>query len=193
MISYITGKILKTNITKDSYVDILTESGIGYRIYIPNSYICPGKGEQYSLFTHLQIRDDAHTLYGFEKEDERDLFEKLISVSGVGPKIGMAILSTFSRTDLETVMSEGDARGLSRVPGLGLKGAQKIILELRGKIDFEVKDGKEDGVIKELKSALRSLGFSGDSLQDKVDIAEKLIKEKQDIEIEELIKAVLSQ
>ena len=105
----------------------------------------------------------------------------------------MAILSTFSRTDLETVMSEGDARGLSRVPGLGLKGAQKIILELRGKIDFEVKDGKDDGVIKELKSALRSLGFSGDSLQDKVDIAEKLIKEKQDIEIEELIKAVLSQ
>lgn len=193
MISYITGKILKTNITKDSYVDILTESGIGYRIYIPNSYICPEKGEQYSLFTHLQIRDDAHTLYGFEKEDERDLFEKLISVSGVGPKIGMAILSTFSRTDLETVMSEGDARGLSRVPGLGLKGAQKIILELRGKIDFEVKDGKDDGVIKELKSALRSLGFSGDSLQDKVDIAEKLIKEKQDIEIEELIKAVLSQ
>ena len=192
MISYITGKILKLNISKDSYVDILTDSGIGYRISIPSSYMCPSKGEQYSLFTHLHIREDAHTLYGFEKEDERDLFEQLISVSGVGPKIGMAILSTFSRADLEVVMSEGDARGLSRVPGLGLKGAQKIILELRGKIDFEVKDGKDEGVMQELKGALKSLGFTGDSMKEKIDSAAEVLKENQNIEIEELIKAVLS-
>lgn len=193
MISYITGTVLKTSISKDSYVDIQTDSGLGYRVHIPSSYLLPSKGEKYSLFTHFHVRDDAQLLYGFEKEDERDFFEQLISVSGIGPKIGLSILSTFSRSDLEAVILEGDARGLSRVQGLGMKGAQKIILELRGKIDFDQKDSSEESVIKELRAALKSLGFVGDQLKEKVKVAEDVIKNNDDIEIEELIKRVLSE
>ncbi len=192
MISFITGIIQKTNLAKDSYVDILTQSGIAYRISIPNSYLCPPKGDKYSLYTHFHVREDAQTLYGFEKEEERDLFELLITVSGIGPKIALAILSTFSKPDLETVINDGDARGLSRVSGLGLKGAQKIILELRGKIDLNIKDSKEDSIVKDLKEALKSLGFSGDILKEKVELGQKILDKEKDLEIEELIKNVLS-
>ena len=192
MISYITGIVLKISISKDSYVDIQTNSGIGYRVHIPSSYLLPSKGEKYSLFTHLHVREDAQQLYGFEKEDERDFFEQLISVSGIGPKIALAILSTFSRSDLEDIIVEGDARGLSRVQGLGLKGAQKIILELRGKIDFDQKESSEEVITKELKEALKSLGFSGEQLKEKVKLADDIVKKKKDIGIDELIKKLLN-
>lgn len=192
MISFITGTVLKTNFSKDSYIDLLTNAGIAYRISIPGSYILPSKGEEYSLFTHFHVREDAQTLYGFEKEEERDFFELLITVSGIGPKIGLAILSTFARSELESIINDGDAKSLSKVSGLGIKGAQKIILELRGKVDFDIKDSAEDSVVKDLKSALKSLGFVGDILKEKVELGQKIVGEKKDIEIEELIKQVLS-
>lgn len=192
MISYITGTVQKTNISKDSYVDILTNSGIAYRINIPSTYKIPSKGEMYSLYTHFHVRDDNQSLYGFEKEQERDFFEQLISVSGIGPKIGIAIITMFSRKELESKILEGDAKSLSKVPGLGMKGAQKIILELRGKIDFEQKESSEDSIIRELKEALKTLGFSGSQLKESVEVGEKILKKNKDISIEELIKKVLS-
>ena len=191
MISYITGIILKNHISKDSYVDILTDSGIGYRINIPNSYNPPSKDKKYSLFTHFHVREDSQTLYGFEKEEERNFFEQLISVSGIGPKIGLAILSTFSRSKLEEIILKGDSKGLSKVSGLGSKGAQKIILELRGKIDFDEKEGQEEIIIKELKEALKILGFSGEQIKEKVKRGEKILSKNEKISIEELIKEVL--
>jgi Holliday junction DNA helicase RuvA len=98
----------------------------------------------------------------------------------------------FSRKELERKILEGDAKSLSKVPGLGMKGAQKIILELRGKIDFEQKEGSEDSIIKELKEALKTLGFSGSQLKEGVEVGEKILKKSKDISIEELIKKVLS-
>jgi holliday junction DNA helicase RuvA len=191
MISYITGIILKNHISKDSYIDILTDSGIGYRINIPNSYTPPSKGKKYSLFTHFHVREDSQTLYGFEKEEERNFFEQLISVSGIGPKIGLAILSTFSRSKLEDIILKGDSKALSKVSGLGSKGAQKIILELRGKIDFDEKDSPDESIIKELKEALKILGFTGDQLKEKVEKGEKKVSKNKGVTIEELIKEVL--
>ncbi len=193
MISYITGTILKNHISKDSFVDILTNSGIGYRINIPSTYIPPAKGEKYSLYTHFHVREDNQTLFGFKKEEERDFFEQLISVSGVGPKIGLAIISVFSRKELEKMILEGDAKALTKVSGLGMKGAQKIILDLRGKIDFDQKEDSEESVIKELKEALKTLGFSGEQLKEKIKLSEDIVKKKKDISIEELIKKVLSE
>jgi len=192
MISYITGTVQKRSISKDSYVDILTNSGIAYRISIPNTYIVPPKGEMYSLYTHFHVRDDNQSLYGFEKEQERDFFEQLISVSGIGPKIGIAIITMFRRKELEDKILEGDAKSLSKVSGLGMKGAQKIILELRGKIDFEQKESSEDSIIRELKEALKTLGFSSSQLKESVEVGEKILKKNKDISIEELIKKVLS-
>ena len=192
MISYITGTVQKTNISKDSYVDILTNSGIAYRISIPSTYNLPPKGEMYSLYTHFYVRDDNQSLYGFEKEQERDFFEQLISVSGIGPKIGIAMITMFSRKELEDKILGGDAKALSKVPGLGMKGAQKIILELRGKIDFEQRESSQDSIIKELKEALKILGFAGSQLKESVEVGERIFKKNKDITIEELIKKVLS-
>ncbi len=192
MISYITGIVLKSNISKNSYVDILTDSGIGYRINIPSSYTPLSKGEKYSLFTYLHVREDIQTLFGFEKEEERDFFEQIISVSGIGPKTGLAILSTYSKSKLEDIILKGDSKALSKAPGLGSKGAQKIILELRGKIDFDEKEDKEEEIIKELKEVLKALGFSREQLKEKVSIGGKILSKKKQISIEELIKEVLN-
>ena len=193
MLTYITGEILKTNISKDSYVDILISSGVGYRIYIPSTYILPSKGEKYSVYTYFHVREDNQTLFGFETEEDRDLFELLISVSGIGPKIGLAIMSTYSKKELDSILNDGDAKKLSKVSGLGMKGAQKIILELRGKIDL--KGGEESGgnAVKELKEVLKTLGFSGEALNQYVEYGEGILSANSDIEIEELVKKVLNQ
>ena len=193
MISYISGKILKINTTKQTYIDILTKSGIGYRVYVPSNMDIDSSKEDINLYTSFQVREDNQTLYGFKEEVNRDLFEEIISVSGIGPKTGLAILSTYKRDELEQIILEGDSRKLSKVSGLGSKGAQKIILELRGKIEFN-KDDKEsiDNIrIKELKEALRALGFSGDALKLYVKKAEKIL-DKEILEIEDLLKKVLS-
>ncbi len=192
MISYITGIVLKTNIAKDSYIDIQTASGLGYRISVPSTYILPPRGEKYSLYTHFHVREDNQTLFGFEREEERDFFEILISVSGIGPKIGLAIISTYSKKELEEIITQGDAKKLSKVNGLGLKGAQKIILELRGKVDFEQMGDENKDILKELKEVLKTLGFSGEQLKGDVEYAGAILKTNSEIEIEDLVKKVLS-
>ena len=193
MISYISGNILKTNTNKQSYIDILTKSGIGYRVYVPSNIKMYPKGDNITLFTSFQVRDDSQTLYGFDKEVDRDLFEELIGVSGIGPKTGLAILSTYKREDLEKIILEGDSKKLSKVSGLGTKGAQKVILELRGRIDFKDEDKQsiESKRIKEFKEAMRALGFKGDTMDLYVKKAEKIL-DKGILEIEDLLKKVLS-
>lgn len=194
MISYIQGKVLKTYIGKQSYIDILISSGVGYRVFVPtNAKVLPVKSD-IRIYTSFQVRQDNQTLYGFEKESDRDFFEQLIGVSGIGPRIGLAILSTYPQEELENIILEGDSRKLSKVSGLGLKGSQKIILELRGKIDFKDEDKQsiESKRIREFKDAMRALGFSGESLKLYVKKAEKIL-DKEMLEIEELLKKVLSQ
>jgi Holliday junction DNA helicase RuvA len=193
MISYISGKILKTNLGKETYIDILTKSGVGYRVFVPsNTKMLPVESD-ITIYTSFQVRDDSQTLYGFDKELDRDLFEELITVSGVGPKTGLAILSTYSREELEKIILEGDSKKLSKVVGLGSKGAQKVILELRGKIDFKDEDKQsiESKRMKEFKEAMHALGFKGETLKLYVKKAEKIL-DKEILEIEDLLKKVLS-
>jgi Holliday junction DNA helicase RuvA len=194
MISYISGKILKTYTGKQTYMDILIPSGVGYRVFVPsNTNILPVESD-ICIYTSFQVREDSQTLYGFTTENDRDFFEQLISVSGIGPKIGLSILSTYPKEELENIILEGDSRKLSKVSGLGLKGAQKIILDLRGKIDFKDEDKQsiESKRIKEFKDAMKALGFSGESLDLYVKKAERLLDD-QILEIEDLLKKVLSE
>lgn len=191
MISYITGRIQKVFVAKDAYVDILTNGGIAYRVAIPTSYIIPPVGEEYSLFTHFYVREDTQALYGFTNENERNFFEQLIQISGVGPKIGMSILSAFSRSDIEQMIEEGDARSLSKVPGLGMKRAQKIIIELRGIIDLTKSSNEDSTLLKDVREALKTLGFDTSSVKEKVKLAEDIVKKNKDITAEELIKEVI--
>jgi len=191
MISYITGTIQKIVVSKDTYVDILTNGGIAYRISIPSSYIIPEVGQEYSLFTHFHVREDIQALYGFTNENERNFFEQIIQVSGVGPKIGMSILSAFSKDELEKLIEEGDARSLSKVPGLGMKRAQKIIIELRGIVDLTKSSNEDSTLLKDVKDALKTLGFDTASIREKVKLAEDILKKEKDITAEELIKEVI--
>jgi Holliday junction DNA helicase RuvA len=194
MISYISGKILKSNIGKVSYIDILTSCGVGYRVYVTSQFNVSRVNLDISIYTSFQVREDSQMLYGFPTEGERDFFEELLNVSGIGPKSALSILSTYTMERVKEIVLDGDAHMLKKVPGLGLKGAQKVILELRGRIDFDKSDaqGKENIKLKELKDALKSLGFKGKELEERVKVGEKLLS-KKDLDIETLIKKVLSE
>lgn len=194
MISFIKGEVQnKTTTAKESYIDILTSGGVGYKICIPSTYLTPRLGEEYSLFTHFHVREDTQALYGFQTEEEREFFGQLIQVSGVGPKIGMAILSTYSRKELEMIIEEGDAKSLSKTPGLGMKRAQKVIIELRGIIDLTKESTEDSLILKDLKDALKALGFDSKAIKEKAELAEKILLKEKDIDIGELIKKVIKE
>lgn len=192
MISYISGKVLKNNIGKNNYVDVLLPSGIAYRVFVTSMFNFVQVGSQISIYTSFQVREDSQTLYGFSTQEERDFFEEILTVSGIGPKSALSILSTYSMDRVKKIILDGDSVLLSKTPGLGLKGAQKVILELRGRIDFEKDDLQMKGNVKlgELKEALKSLGFAGKDLKDGIKKGEKILKEG-DVDIEVLIKKVL--
>ncbi len=194
MISYISGKVLKNNIGKTNFVDVLLSSGIGYRVWVSSKFTFLERDSDISIHTSFQVREDSQSLYGFNTENERDFFEQLLSISGVGPKVALSILSTYEIEKIRDLVLDGNSKMLSKVPGLGSKGAQKIILELRGKIDFDKEDGnlKNDGKLKELKEALKSLGYTGKSLEDSIVKANDIL-EGEDIDIEDLIRKVLAQ
>lgn len=115
---------------------LLDVNGVGYEIEAPMStiYDLPHLGEKISLFIHLVIREDAHLLYGFLTRRERECFRQLIKISGVGPRIALAILSGMSPDDLARAIQMEDAVAMARVPGIGKKTAERLILELRGKL-----------------------------------------------------------
>ena len=194
MISYISGKVIKSNIGKVSYIDVLLSSGIGYRVFVTSQFDFKKEGGEISVYTSFQVREESQMLFGFNTEQERDFFEELLSVSGIGPKSALSILSTYTMERVKEIVLDGDAKLLSKVPGLGLKGAQKVILELRGKIDFNRADSesKNDIRIKELKEVLKSLGFKCKDLEESIVKGEDIL-DKEDINIELLIKKVLAQ
>ena len=194
MISYISGKVLKSNIGKVNFLEVLISNGIGYRVYVTSKFKFQEKGSEISLYTSFQVREESQSLYGFNTESERDFFEQLLTISGVGPKVALSILSTYEMERVRELVLDGDSKLLSKVSGLGSKGAQKIILELRGKIDFDKEDVQLEGDVKlkELKEALKSLGYTGRSLDESMKKAAGILS-KKDIDIEDLIRKVLEQ
>jgi Holliday junction DNA helicase RuvA len=110
--------------------------GVGYEIDVPMStfYPLPRTGEEVTLLTHLVVREDAHLLYGFLTAGERTAFRQLLKISGVGPKVALALLSGLSVDDLAAAVTNGDAARLTKVPGIGKKTAERLVLELRDKL-----------------------------------------------------------
>lgn len=120
---------------------VIDAGGVGYKLTVSKNtfaYLSPLYGKTAMLFTHMAVREDAVELYGFGTEDELSAFKHLITVSGVGPKAAINVLSTFTADGLASVIASGDAKTLSKTPGVGLKTAQKIILELKDKISGEI-------------------------------------------------------
>ena len=133
MISFLEGKLTAALPTQV----VINVNGIGYEILIPLSSFdkLPALGGQIKLLTHLAIRDDAHVLYGFMSEGERELFRLLIrNVSGIGPKIALNVLSGTTASFFRTAVMEGDVKMLSRINGVGKKTAERIVIELKDKL-----------------------------------------------------------
>ena len=131
MIAYLRGRVLTTT----AETMILDVNGVGYEVYCSGgAFAKVGNGDISELYTYLQAKEDGMTLFGFASPKEKELFLKLISVSGVGPKMGIAVLSALSGDDFAAAVATADVKRLSAVKGLGKKTAEKIILELHGKI-----------------------------------------------------------
>lgn len=163
MIAYLEGK-LAVNSPTHLVVDV---AGVGFFVHIPMSSYDSGRGrgETVKLLTHLHVRDDALTIYGFATEAERDLFELLISVSGIGPPLAQKILSGVQIRDFRRLVVSDDAPGLTRIKGIGRKLAQRLVLELKDRIgDVPDDDGMERvspvaaGRAEEAAKALEGLG-----------------------------------
>jgi Holliday junction DNA helicase RuvA len=159
MIGRLVGKIVEKG-SDGALVDV---HGIGYQIELPLSTLAgmPPVGESVTLSIHTHVREDDIRLFGFNGTPDRTAFRTMLRVSGVGPKLALAVLGGLSGNQLAEVIQNTDVKRLCAIPGIGKKTAERMILELGGKLKIE-KDGKvnpAEGVFDELASALRNLGF----------------------------------
>jgi holliday junction DNA helicase RuvA len=196
MIAYLKGKL----VFRDPTYVIIDISGIGYHVKISLQTYSKIKNEEHiMLLTYLHIKEDAHTLYGFQEESEKRMFLNLLSISGVGPNTALMILSSLSTEELESAILHDDFKTIQNVKGVGAKTAQRIILELRDKIKKDtLLDHMSDhaGFIKgnnkikeEALQALITLGFPKAAAEK--NIAAVLKNSGTDFSLEELIKASL--
>lgn len=159
LIDSVTGEV--TRVDKDAVV--ISVGGIGLRALVPRSVQeVATVGHMMTIHTNLVLREDSITLYGFVSEEERALFNTLTLVNGVGPKMGLSILSTLSVEQLRAAVVRDEASILTRVPGVGKKTAEKIVFELKGKMGDTVLQGLTvvDDIDTDVLSALTSLGYS---------------------------------
>jgi Holliday junction DNA helicase RuvA len=196
LISIVRGIVAEKSPTR-VVVDV---NGVGYCVNVPLStfHKVGAVGEKVTLLTHLIVREDALQLYGFSTEKEKGLFELLISVSGIGPKIGLGILSSCNVESLESAIANGDLDTLTAVSGVGKKTAQRIIVELKDKVDAGLarteavhKKGATDGEkLEDAVVALVSLGFT--RAQAINSVKRSLESAEGELSLEELVKTALA-
>lgn len=189
MYYYIKGEFVKKG---DSFI-VIDAGGVGYKIYTSAMAIgkMPEVGEETKIYTYLHVREDTFDLYGFPTNDELLMFQNLISVSGVGPKVGLAILSVLTPQDIVVAIMKKDIKAITKAPGVGPKVAERIILELKNKIkdidaipeeygNFDNSDTENEAVL-----ALVSLGYSQAEAKKAVGLV------GGDLGVEEIIKEAL--
>ena len=150
MISYIRGELVAVEKEKV----IIDVGGVGYGIFMPESAmgLLPQMGNEVKLYTYLNVREDAMQFFGFLTRDDLEIFKLLIGVSGIGPKGGLSILSKLTADDLRFAIMSGDSKAISAAPGIGKKTAEKVIIELKDKLDIEQILNPSDS---ETKSAIK--------------------------------------
>ncbi len=167
MIGRITGTLLEKN-PPQLLVDA---NGVGYEVFVPMStfFGLPRIGEKVSLFTHMVVREDAQLLYGFATDAERAAFRTLLKVSGVGPKVGLAVLSGLSVNDLASAVAMQETGRLTNIPGIGKKTAERLLLELKDKFKVDPRltvgaaggpDAAKPSANEDVLNALLGLGYS---------------------------------
>jgi Holliday junction DNA helicase RuvA len=157
MISYLFGKIIRK--TKQTVVIVV--QGVGYEVHLsPLHLVSLHIGNEYAFHTHLQIREDAHELYGFADADTLDFFRILIGVSGVGPKSALNIVSLGSVDDIRNAIGRGDIAFLTQVSGIGKKIAERIVVELKDKLAVAGTSSGSSGNLGDVVEALITMGYS---------------------------------
>lgn len=200
MIAFLKGTV--EDITENSLV--LDVHGVGYEVLVPGQILdmIGGTGQEIKLYTYMQVREDAVVLFGFLTKDDLQMFRMLIAVNGVGPKAGLAILSALGADDLRFAVLADDAKRIAKTPGIGAKTAQKIILELKDKLDLEDAFEKKlnadriapeaaaaagSGMVQDAVEALVALGYgSTEALK-----AVRAVKGGENMDVEQLLKEAL--
>jgi holliday junction DNA helicase RuvA len=192
MIDRIRGKLLRKSVTEA----IVEVGGIAFSVSIPftTSDKLTAVGTEVQLVTYLHVKEDILALYGFNSETERNLFIQLLSVSGVGPKMGLAILSRFDPASLTEAVSSGEAKRLTTVPGIGKKKADRLMLELKDKLGVKTVYAATGGTgasspLTEAIHALEALGFSLNHAEDNARSAQKQLGD--DSSVEEIVRQAL--
>lgn len=190
MIGYLTGKIISSKPTQI----LLDVNGVGYVVNISiNTFEKISDKEKASLFIYTHVREDSLGLFGFHSISEKEMFELLISISGIGPKLALSVLSGISVDDLKDAIQAGNISRLIAVPGVGRKTAERVVLELKTKVESITEEGftgKEPTLKAEAVAALTTLGYN-------IKVAEKIVRDllhqNPDYALEELIKKSLSE
>ncbi len=182
MIAYINGTIKH----KAEYL-IIEVNNLGYKVLVPENILLKSEvGETLELFTHQHVKEDSLDLFGFKEYDTLRFFEQLISVSGIGPKTGLAVLAQFKIEDIKKSIANNDPSLLTKVTGIGKKTAERLVLELKGKVDVLAGgDYQSQAVDEDAVDALVSLGLS------KQEAAKALTGLDQDLSVEDKIKQAL--
>lgn len=198
MISFVAGQLVAV---RDTSV-VIERQGIGFEIIVPGSFLerMPAEGSEIKIYTHFHVREDAMQLFGFETQADKDLFELLITVSGIGPKGGLALMGTLTGDDIRFAILSDDDKAISKAPGIGAKTAKKMIFELKDKINMPdaVEAALEHGAqgasvpaVKQMQEdaqeALKALGYS----QTDAAKAVRMVAMTEDMTVEELLKLSL--
>jgi len=188
-----------TLVTKTPQSVILDVQGVGYEVFtsLQTYYRLPEQKQSVRLHTYTHVREDALSLYGFLSSDEKTAFLLLISVSGVGPRLGLALLSGLTVTELATAIRTGDAKRLSAVPGIGQKTAARLILELQSKITAIAPEPTDNGsspasssTVEDALSALVNLGYQQASAKETLKHIERS-RPGEELPVEELLREAL--
>ncbi len=168
---------------------VIDVGGVGYEVALTAAALgdLPPTGEEAVIHTHLHVREDQMSLFGFTSQDQRDLFRLLIGVSGVGPKVAMAILGTMTTDDLRQAVATDDVAALTAVPGIGKRSAQKLLLELRPRLELSDAIVGSSGAMAETRAALEGLGYQPD------EIRAAMRELSADLPVEELLRRSLQQ
>ena len=166
MIGSVRGTVIERTASGEALVEV---GGVGYRVNVPAGALPDlHPGNPAFLFTHLHVREDAMVLYGFPSRDERDTFEALIGTTGVGPKLALAMLSVHSPSSLRRALLEDDLAALTLVPGVGKRTAQRLLVELKSRLEVPELDLSDEGgpaPRAEVRAALAGLGYGTDEVR----------------------------
>jgi Holliday junction DNA helicase RuvA len=183
------GRLRGTLVGKSDGSVLVDVGGVGYVVAVtPRTQAgLPSIGEEAVLHTHLHVREDQLSLFGFDATPDKDLFAMLLGVSGVGPKVGLAILATMTPDQFRLAVVSGDTAALTAVPGIGKRSAEKLMVELRPKMDASLEASSVSGPMSEVREALASLGYAPDEIRD------TLAAMSHDLSVEDMLKLSLQQ